>query len=77
MNAMFTLAEPADEYAHGYLTDLTRRMTLEAISEGKRRVTELQVEIGSRQPADRTKNGVDKLEQLKKAKEAELLRKGA
>ena len=52
-------------------------MTLEAISEGKRRVTELQVEIGSRQPADRTKNGVDNLEQTRKAKEAELLRKGA
>ena len=75
--AYFTLAESADQYAHGYLVDLTSRMTLEAISEGKRRVTELQVEIGSRQPADRTKNGVDKLEQTRKAKEAELLRKGA
>lgn len=75
--AYFTLAETDDQYAHGYLVDLTSRMTSEAISQGKRRVKELQVEIGSRQPAGGTKDSFDRLEQSRKTKEAELMRKGA
>jgi hypothetical protein len=75
--AFFTLAETDDQYAHGYLVDLTSRMTPEEIAQGRRRVKELQVEIGSRQPAGGIKDGIEKLKQSERAKEAELLRKGA
>jgi TPR repeat protein len=81
--AYLSLASPKSRAAQSQLSVLERVMTLAAREAGANRAAELSKEItislSTRKKTDSggTSGGGDKLEQSKKAKEAELLRKGA
>ena len=81
--AYLSLASPKSRAAQSQLSVLEKVMTLAAREAGAKRAVELSKEIAmsisTRKKTDSggTSGGVDKLEQSKKAKEAELLRKGA
>jgi TPR repeat protein len=81
--AYLSLASPKSRAAQSQLSVLERVMTLAAREAGAKRTAELSKEItisiSTRKKTDSggTSGGGDKLEQSKKAKEAELLRKGA
>jgi len=81
--AYLSLASPKSRAAQSQLSVLERVMTLAAREAGAKRAVELSKEIAmsisttKKTDTGGTSGGVDKLEQSKKAKEAELLRKGA
>jgi len=75
--AYLALLDSSDSYARDLRGRLASKLTPEAVLRAQRRAKELQDEIDARKSSGGTKGGLERLEQSKKAKETELLRKGA
>jgi len=75
--AHLALLDSSDSYARDLRGRLAGKLTPEAVLRAQRRAKELQDEIDARKSSSGTKGGIERLEQSKKAKETELLRKGA
>jgi TPR repeat protein len=71
-----TLSATADS-SHTWLSKVEAKLSPEGRQRGEQRAKQLQDEIEARKSSPRTKDSFDKLEQSRKAKEAELMRKGA